>query len=247
MYNAQNNSWLGFWAMTMGEKNRCQDERCQAVAVVAGDAVSSLETREFLRRADQGCQVGVVGGEAPDETVPVAQDPENSLPSPCIPHGYDQVRLQFMGISNKEVSNSTQSQWFGGNERRSIHWGDVSNMEGLDAKKIWTPCVCDGKSPSLGLESRPSFNRWLAEAVGWFFPGKSKDLAIQTSSTRVASYIFRRMARWLSGCCAREASAGSSWPWSPCWCRGRRRDTPRPWRGRRIAWRRCRHDMMMGW
>lgn len=33
-----------------------QDERCHAVAVVAGDAVSSLETREFLKRADQGCQ-----------------------------------------------------------------------------------------------------------------------------------------------------------------------------------------------
>ena len=33
-----------------------QEERCQAVAVVAGDAVSSLETKEFLRRADQGCK-----------------------------------------------------------------------------------------------------------------------------------------------------------------------------------------------
>ncbi|CAK9043159.1 Uncharacterized protein MTH_793 [Durusdinium trenchii] len=51
-----------------------KDERCQAVAVVAGDAVSSLATPEFLARADQGCR-----------------DPENSLPSPCIPHGYDQV------------------------------------------------------------------------------------------------------------------------------------------------------------
>ncbi|CAE7497345.1 unnamed protein product, partial [Symbiodinium sp. CCMP2456] len=50
-----------------------KDERCQAVAVVAGDAVSSLNTEEFLRRADQGCR-----------------DPTGTLPSPCIPHGYDQ-------------------------------------------------------------------------------------------------------------------------------------------------------------
>ena len=36
-----------------------EEERCHAIAVVAGDAVSSLETPEFLRRADQGCQDGL--------------------------------------------------------------------------------------------------------------------------------------------------------------------------------------------
>ncbi|CAK9043410.1 Uncharacterized protein MTH_793 [Durusdinium trenchii] len=61
-----------------------KDERCQAVAVVAGDAVSSLATPEFLARADQGCRDA--GQQRLMET-----DPENSLPSPCIPHGYDQV------------------------------------------------------------------------------------------------------------------------------------------------------------
>lgn len=45
-----------------------EQEHCQAVAVVAGDAVSSLSTEEFLRRADAG-----VGS--------------SSLPSPVIPHG----------------------------------------------------------------------------------------------------------------------------------------------------------------
>lgn len=44
------------------------------VAVVAGDAVSSLTTDEFLRRADSGCA-----------------DPEGSLPSPVIPNGYNRV------------------------------------------------------------------------------------------------------------------------------------------------------------
>ncbi|CAL1146217.1 unnamed protein product [Cladocopium goreaui] len=67
-----------------------KEERCHAVAVVAGDAVSSLETPEFLRRADQGCQ-----------------DPGNSLPSPCIPHGYDQVAqwlLKQGGISREQLA-----------------------------------------------------------------------------------------------------------------------------------------------
>jgi len=49
-------------------------ERCNAVAVVAGDAVSSMPTADFLRRADAGCA-----------------DPDGSLPSPVIPHGYDRV------------------------------------------------------------------------------------------------------------------------------------------------------------
>lgn len=44
------------------------------VAVVAGDAVSSLPTHEFLRRADAGCA-----------------DADGSLPSPVIPSGYNRV------------------------------------------------------------------------------------------------------------------------------------------------------------
>ena len=44
------------------------------VAVVAGDAVSSLGTEEFLRRADAGCA-----------------DSEGSLPSPVIPNGYNRI------------------------------------------------------------------------------------------------------------------------------------------------------------
>ena len=54
-------------------------ERCQAVAVVAGDAVASLDTAEFLRRADQTCV-----------------DPEGSLPSPVIPSGYDRIARWHM-------------------------------------------------------------------------------------------------------------------------------------------------------
>lgn len=49
-------------------------ERCNAVAVVAGDAVSSLDTAEFLRRADLGCY-----------------DPSGRLPSPVIPNGYGRM------------------------------------------------------------------------------------------------------------------------------------------------------------
>ena len=54
-------------------------ERCQAVAVVAGDAVSSLDSAEFLRRADETCR-----------------NPDMPLPSPCIPNGYDRVARWHM-------------------------------------------------------------------------------------------------------------------------------------------------------
>lgn len=47
---------------------------CDLVAVVAGDAVSSMPTEEFLRRADFGCA-----------------DPDGSSQSPVIPNGYDRV------------------------------------------------------------------------------------------------------------------------------------------------------------
>ena len=61
-----------------------RSERCQAVAVVAGDAVASLETADFLRRADVTCS-----------------DPQDrSLPSPMIPHGYDRVARWHMENGN---------------------------------------------------------------------------------------------------------------------------------------------------
>jgi len=64
--------------------------RCKAVAVVAGDAVSSLDTPEFLRRADQGCQ-----------------DPSGALPSPCIPNGYNRVaqwQMEKYGVTREQLA-----------------------------------------------------------------------------------------------------------------------------------------------
>jgi acetyl-CoA acetyltransferase len=49
-------------------------EGCDLVAVVAGDAVSSLDSKEFLRRADAG-----------------VSSPNNTLPSPLIPNSYDKI------------------------------------------------------------------------------------------------------------------------------------------------------------
>ena len=47
---------------------------CDLVAIVAGDAVSSMPTDEFLRRADAGCS-----------------DPNGEQSSPVIPLGYDRI------------------------------------------------------------------------------------------------------------------------------------------------------------
>ena len=49
-------------------------EGCDLVAIVAGDAVSSLDTKDFLQRADMGCA-----------------DPDNPVKSPVIPNSYDRV------------------------------------------------------------------------------------------------------------------------------------------------------------
>jgi acetyl-CoA acetyltransferase len=55
------------------------------VAIVAGDAVCSLPTEEFLRRADAGCF-----------------DPDGTLSSPVIPNGYD--RIAQWAIDSKTVT-----------------------------------------------------------------------------------------------------------------------------------------------
>lgn len=63
---------------------------CEAVAVVAGDAVSSLSKEEFLRRADQSCR-----------------DPTNELKSPVIPHGYDRVaqwQMKTYGLKRHQLA-----------------------------------------------------------------------------------------------------------------------------------------------
>lgn len=55
-------------------KRMIDAEGVPVVAVVAGDAVSSMSTADFLARADQGCM-----------------DPDGTLPSPVIPNGYGRV------------------------------------------------------------------------------------------------------------------------------------------------------------
>lgn len=57
----------------------CSSNGLTRRGVSSGDAVSSLPTEEFLRRADTGCA-----------------DPDGSLPSPVIPHGYDRVAQWHM-------------------------------------------------------------------------------------------------------------------------------------------------------
>ena len=57
-------------------------EGCSLVAIVAGDAVASMPSAEFLRRADDACR--------PD-------DAENSTMSPIIPLGYNKFAEWYIG------------------------------------------------------------------------------------------------------------------------------------------------------
>jgi acetyl-CoA acetyltransferase len=63
---------------------------CEVVAVVAGDAVSSLSREEFLSRADQTCR-----------------DPDGELPSPVIVHAYDRVarwQMDTYGVTREQLA-----------------------------------------------------------------------------------------------------------------------------------------------
>ncbi|CAE7588549.1 unnamed protein product [Symbiodinium microadriaticum] len=65
-------------------------EGCNLVAIVAGDAVSSLDTKEFLRRADMGCA-----------------DPDSEMKSPVIPNSYDKVaqwQMQKYGVTREQLA-----------------------------------------------------------------------------------------------------------------------------------------------
>ena len=67
-----------------------EQQVCEVVAVVAGDAVSSLPKDEFLSRADQTCR-----------------DPEGELPSPVIPHAYDRVarwQMDTYGVTRQQLA-----------------------------------------------------------------------------------------------------------------------------------------------
>jgi len=67
-----------------------EQQVCDVVAVVAGDAVSSLPRDEFLHRADQTCR-----------------DPEGELPSPVIVHAYDRVarwQMDTYGVTREQLA-----------------------------------------------------------------------------------------------------------------------------------------------
>ena len=71
---------------------------CDLVAIVAGDAVSSLDTDEFLRRADAGCQ-----------------DPDGHLTSPVIPRGYDQIaqwQIQTTKLKREELAMVSEKKFY---------------------------------------------------------------------------------------------------------------------------------------
>eukprot|EP00808_Paulinella_micropora_P030980 g50399.t1 len=79
-------------------RQRAHSYRCclsQAVAIVAGDAVGSMDSKAFLKRADAGCRpCGVESG-------------PQFLPSPVIPHGYSRCtryQQQKYGLSREQLA-----------------------------------------------------------------------------------------------------------------------------------------------
>jgi len=71
-------------------KRMIEFEGCEAVAVIAGDSVSSMDSKTFLEKADASCQ-----------------NRENPIPSPVIPHGYDicaQWQMDTYGLKREHLA-----------------------------------------------------------------------------------------------------------------------------------------------
>jgi acetyl-CoA acetyltransferase len=67
-----------------------QSEGADCVAVVAGDTVKKLSSKEFLARADKTCN-----------------SPDSNLPSPVIPSGYDRIaqyQMQKFGLKREQLA-----------------------------------------------------------------------------------------------------------------------------------------------
>lgn len=63
---------------------------CDLIAIVAGDAVASMPSEQFLPAADAGCN-----------------DPVNPLPSPVIPNGYNRIaawQMQASGVTREQLA-----------------------------------------------------------------------------------------------------------------------------------------------
>jgi acetyl-CoA acetyltransferase len=70
-------------------------ENCQAVAIVAGDAVGTMDSTSFLERADAGC-----------EPSHITSGPQH-LPSPVIPHGYSrctEYHREKYGLTREQLA-----------------------------------------------------------------------------------------------------------------------------------------------
>lgn len=76
-------------------KRMIMSENCQAVVIVAGDSVGSMDSNTFLERADAGCRPSHV-----------TSGPQY-LPSPVIPHGYarcTEYHMEKYGITREQLA-----------------------------------------------------------------------------------------------------------------------------------------------
>ena len=72
-----------------------EHENCEAVAIVAGDAVGTMDSKAFLERADSGC--------SPNTDTNAMQH----LPSPVIPHGYSRCtdyHMKKFGTTREQLA-----------------------------------------------------------------------------------------------------------------------------------------------
>ena len=109
-------------------------EDCQAVAIVAGDAVGTMDSSSFLDRADAGCR--------PSHVISGPQ----FLPSPVIPHGYSrctEYQINKYGCTREQLAMVSVLMSF----QASQHPSALTNTPHTLESVLTAPEI----APSVGL------------------------------------------------------------------------------------------------
>mmetsp|Transcript_15876 Transcript_15876/g.23909 ORF Transcript_15876/g.23909 Transcript_15876/m.23909 type:complete len:413 (+) Transcript_15876:209-1447(+) len=130
-------------------------EGCDLVAMVAGDAVSSLDTAEFLKRADAGCA-----------------SPDNDVPSPVIPNGYDKVaqwQMEKYGVTREQLAMVSVLMSYQASRHPMALTKQPTTLEAVLSSRTIAPCTnllecarrADGAAAILVASSR------FVSRMGW--------------------------------------------------------------------------------
>ncbi len=90
-------------SMLLQARALVESGQCSAVAVVAGDSISSLDPKEFLRRADASMHTPRAAAASEQGHAPAVVE----FPAPAIPHGYAlcaEAHMRAYGLTRRQLA-----------------------------------------------------------------------------------------------------------------------------------------------